>query len=80
MNSKRTMKIANVYIIRNSVEIDAFSGQAGFSYVEYLVTTIACTLMVLFPIPGITDLSVFEMVMGALRGFGNNTDLLISLP
>ncbi len=53
---------------------------AGFSYVEYLVTTIACTLVIFMPIPGVSDLSIFQMVITAIRQFGSNSDLLLSLP
>ncbi len=54
--------------------------QMGFGYVEYMVSTLAVLFMLFAPLPGQGGETVVDVVMSAIRAFGQNSSLLLSLP
>lgn len=54
--------------------------QSGFGYVEYMVTTLGVIFMLFAPLPGQGGETVVNYVMNAIRAFGENSSLLLSLP
>ena len=56
------------------------NNQQGFGYVEYLVTTLGVLFLLFAPLPGYGGETLVDFVMNAVRAFGQNSSLLISLP
>ena len=54
--------------------------QSGMGYVEYLVVTLAVVIALFAPLPGHGGDAVFDLVLEAIRNFGINSSLLLSLP
>ena len=54
--------------------------QSGFAYVEYVVTTLGVVLVLFAPVPGQGGEALFDLVMEAIRNFGQQSTLLLSLP
>ena len=54
--------------------------QSGFGYVEYMVSTLGVLFMLFAPLPGQGGDTVVDYVMNAIRAFGQNSSLLLSLP
>ena len=63
------------------VNVAAFAKkQSGFGYVEYMVSTLGVLFMLFAPLPGQGGDTVVDYVMNAIRAFGQNSSLLLSLP
>ena len=56
------------------------SYQKGFGYIEYLVTTLGVLFLLFAPLPGHGGETVVDFVLNAIRAFGQNSSLLMSLP
>ena len=54
--------------------------QSGLAYVEYVVTTLGVVLVLFAPVPGQGGEALFDLVMEAIRNFGQQSTLLLSLP
>lgn len=54
--------------------------QKGFGYVEYLVTTLGVLFLLFAPLPGNGGETIVDVVLHAIRAFGQNSSLLMSLP
>lgn len=54
--------------------------QCGLAYVEYVVTTLGVVLVLFAPVPGQGGEALFDLVMEAIRNFGQQSTLLLSLP
>ena len=54
--------------------------QSGLAYVEYVVTTLGVVLVLFAPVPGQGGEALFDLVMEAIRNFGQHSTLLLSLP
>ena len=54
--------------------------QSGIGYVEYLVVTMIVIFILFAPLPGQGGDAVFDLVLEAIRSFGINSSLLLSLP
>lgn len=54
--------------------------QSGFGYVEYMVSMLGVLFLLFAPLPGQGGDTVVDYVMNAIRAFGQNSSLLLSLP
>ena len=54
--------------------------QAGIAYVEYVVVTLGMVIVLFAPLPGLGGEAVFDLVMDAIRNYGRQSTLLMSLP
>ena len=54
--------------------------QAGIAYVEYVVVTFGMVIALFAPLPGLGGEAVFDLVMDAIRNYGRQSTLLMSLP
>ena len=54
--------------------------QSGIGYLEYLVVTMIVIFILFAPLPGHGGDAVFDLVLEAIRSFGINSSLLLSLP
>jgi len=54
--------------------------QSGLAYVEYVVVTLGVVLTLFAPLPGQGGEAVFDLVMDAIRNYGRQSTLLLSLP
>jgi len=67
---------------RNNTPLSLFDSgkQRGIGYVEYLVVTLVVVFALFAPLPGQGGDAVFDLVLKAIRNFGINSSLLLSLP
>lgn len=54
--------------------------QGGMGYTEYLITCLGILFLLFAPLPGGHGESVVDLVLQAIREFGQNSSLLLSLP
>jgi len=54
--------------------------QNGMGYVEYIVVTMLVVIALFTPLPGLGGSAVFDLVLEAIRNFGINSSVLLSLP
>jgi len=78
MNTIRSHVVQLVAISNTMPVVDR--GQAGIAYVEYVVVTFGMVIALFAPLPGLGGEAVFDLVMDAIRNYGRQSTLLMSLP